>query len=192
MLLLFTVVVLVIAVALALVALKPGELHVERSAVIGAPPKVVFQLINDLRAWEAWTPYDSDPLVRETYSDPAIGSGATYTWSGNREAGEGSLTVTRSVPYSRVCLDLDMVRPFRGHNKIVFNLHPDMDGTRVSWALSDKTSFAGRVRGLFVNLDRRIGGDLEVGLARLKDVAENTGRVSLLRIVFPDSFVASR
>lgn len=170
------VVVSVIAAILILAAMKSDDLHVERSLVMKASPRQIFPLINELRAWEAWTPYDRDPGMRETYSGPAGGPGARYAWTGNREAGEGSITITQSLPYSQVALDLDMIKPFQGHNKVVFRLMPDIDGTRVTWELDDKTPYVGKVVGLFVDLDRKIGSDFEEGLARLKRVAERTGR----------------
>lgn len=179
------VAILLIVAILSLAATKSDDLHVERSLVIKASPKILFKLINDLKAWEAWTPYDRDPGMQETYSGPTSGVGATYAWVGNREAGQGSITITRSLPYSRVAFDLDMVKPFRGHNKALFSLLPEPDGTRVIWALDDKTPYAGKVFGLFVNLDRKIGGDFETGLARLKQVAE-TACQPRTNIIGPD------
>lgn len=166
-------IVLLISTILILAAVKSDDLHVERSMVIKAPPKAIFHLINNLKAWEAWTPYDRDPAMQQSYSGPEHGPGATYVWAGNREAGQGSITITRSIPYSRIAFDVDMVKPFQGHNKVLFSLVPAPDGTRVIWALDDKTPYVGKIFGLFVNLDQKIGGDFETGLARLRGVAES-------------------
>jgi hypothetical protein len=164
--------VLVVAATILLAALKPDDLHVERSILIMAQPREIFPLVNNLKAWEDWTPYDRDPDMERGYSGPLSGSGARYAWNGNREAGQGSITISKSVPFSRICLELNVVRPVREHSKAVFHLRPVADGTEVVWALDDKTPFAGKVMSLFVNLDRGIGEDFEIGLGRLKSLAE--------------------
>ncbi|WP_168709625.1 SRPBCC family protein [Rhodanobacter lindaniclasticus] len=162
------------AAILILAATRTGELRVERSRMIRASPRTIFDLIDDLKAWEAWTPYDSAPDMQKTYSSPARGQGATYSWMGNRQAKRGSITIIRSIPYSRITLDLKMARPFPACGKALFSLIPQPSGTQVIWALDDRTPYAGRVMGLFVNLDRKVGDDLELGLTRLKHVAETT------------------
>src|SRR6185312_376188 len=166
------VVVFLATAILILAAARSGDLHVERSQIIRASPRTIFDLIDDLKAWEAWTPYDPAPGMQKTYSGPARGQGATYSWAGNRQAGQSSITITRSVPYSRIAFDLKMVKPFPACNKALFSLIPQPSCTRVIWARDDRTPYAGKVMGLFVNLDRKIGDDLELGLTRLKRVAE--------------------
>jgi len=61
------VVILVIAVVVVLViaATKPETFRVQRTIGIKAPPDKVFALINDLRGWSAWSPYEKkDPNMK--------------------------------------------------------------------------------------------------------------------------------
>jgi hypothetical protein len=56
------VVVLGIAIVLILAAMKPDQFRVQRTAAIKAPPDKIFPLINDFKAWPAWSPYENkDP-----------------------------------------------------------------------------------------------------------------------------------
>jgi len=49
--------VVIVMVFVAIVALRPSEFRVERSAVVSAPPAVVFAQVNDLHKWEGWSPW---------------------------------------------------------------------------------------------------------------------------------------
>ena len=49
-------------------AVLPKDFEVERSIVVDAPPAVAFAEINDLRGWEAWSPWQKrDPTMKITY-----------------------------------------------------------------------------------------------------------------------------
>ena len=46
----------VVVAALGFVATRPEHFRIERSAVVGAPPDVVFTLIDDFHRWGRWSP----------------------------------------------------------------------------------------------------------------------------------------
>ena len=74
------------------VALQPGAFHIVRSAAISAPQREVFDQVNDFHKWEAWSPWAKlDPAARNSIEGPAAGTGAIFTWSGNKEVGEGRI-----------------------------------------------------------------------------------------------------
>ena len=52
------VVLVVIAGILIYASTKPDPFRVQRTASIKAPPDKIFPLINDLKAWAAWSPYE--------------------------------------------------------------------------------------------------------------------------------------
>ncbi|MBI4807802.1 MAG: SRPBCC family protein [Nitrosomonadales bacterium] len=166
------VVVVLLTIVLVYVATRPDTLHVERAIDIKASPEKIFGLINDFRQWNDWTPYNKDPAMKKTYSGSASGKGAMYAWEGNKEVGQGEISITGSTPSSEVALELHMIKPFEGRNSVVFSLSRAGDSTRVTWSLDGKQNFISRLMGLIFNMDKMIGGDFEVGLARLKTVAE--------------------
>lgn len=169
---------IVIAVAVAVLAIliyaatRPDTLHVERAIDIKASPEKLFGLINDFRQWDAWTPYNKDPAMKKTYSANASGKGASYAWEGNKEVGKGEIAITESEPNSRIAFDLHMIAPFEGRNHVVFALKPSGESTTVTWILEDTQSYFVKLMCVFINMDKMIGKDFEVGLARLKSVAE--------------------
>jgi hypothetical protein len=169
---------IVILVAVSIVAVliyaaaKPGTFHVERSIGIKASQEKIFPLINDFRQWDAWTPYNKDPAMKKTLSNNASGQGAVYAWEGNREVGVGSIEITESAPPARIDLHLHMIKPFEAHNHVEFTLQPQGDSTTVKWGIDGTQAYFVKVMGLFMNMDQMVGKDFEVGLARLKSVAE--------------------
>jgi len=166
------VIVVLIGITLIYAAIKPDQFHVERSIDIKAPPEKIFPLIDDLHAWNDWTPYNKDPAMKKTYSGSASGKGAAYAWEGNKDVGKGEIAITDSVPYSRITFDLHMIEPFEGRNIAAFTFHSVGDATRVTWSLDDRQKFIVRLIGIFLNMDKMIGKDFEQGLAKLKTVIE--------------------
>lgn len=165
-------VIVLLAIVLVYAATKPGTIHVERSISINAPQEKIFALINDFHQWNEWTPYNKDPAMKKTYSGSTSGKGAMYAWVGNKEVGQGEISITDSTPPSEIVLDLHMLSPFEGRNSVVFTLSKAEDSTQVTWSLMGKQSYMAKVVGLIFNMDKMIGRDFEVGLAKLKTVSE--------------------
>lgn len=171
-----SIVVAVVALGLAfllLVSTRPGMLHVERTVSIAAPAESIFPLLNDFRQWRLWTPYDKDPAMQKTYSGNESGEGAHYAWSGNKSVGQGEIAIVESRAPGRLLMDLHMIRPFEARNVATFTLAPETRATRVTWALDAPQNFMSRLVSLFMNMDRMIGQDFEIGLGNLKRVVES-------------------
>jgi uncharacterized protein YndB with AHSA1/START domain len=172
MLKIIAIVVVAIALILIYAATRPDILHVERAIDIKASPEKIFPLINDFKQWEPWTPYNKDSAMKKTYSGNTSGKGAMYAWEGNKEVGRGEIAITNTTPPREIVLALHMIQPFEGHNHVVFSLDAKGDATTVTWTLEDRHTYFMKVMSLFLNLDKMIGGDFEIGLARLKAFAE--------------------
>jgi uncharacterized protein YndB with AHSA1/START domain len=167
------VLVVVVAAFLVFVTLRPTNFRVARTAKIAAPPADVFRHVNDFHKWSAWSPYDKrDPAMKKTYDGPPEGVGASYAWNGNNEVGEGRSTIIESRPNDLIQIKLEFVRPFAGTNTAEFIFRPEGNQTAVTWALHGKYNLVTKTVGLFINMDKMIGGDFEQGLANLKAVVE--------------------
>ncbi len=157
--------------------LRSSNFRIARSQLINASPHKLFPYINNLRKFQEWNPYrDKDPSARNEFSGPEAGPGAVFRWIGDANVGEGIMTIEKSVPDSAVHVDLEFLRPFPGHNAVAFTLEPQSDGTVVSWSMAGRYALVPKIVGLFISMDRMIGGDFEAGLTRLKTLAE-TGAV---------------
>jgi hypothetical protein len=166
------VAVVAIAGVLLYAATKPDSFRVQRVVLINAPSDKVFPLINDIKAWTAWSPYEKkDPAMKRTYGAVSAGKGATYAWEGDKNVGQGSMEIVESGP-RKILLKLDFLKPFEAHNMGEFVLEPKGDNTSVTWAIYGPSPYMSKVIGTFMNIDDMIGRDFEKGLADLKAAAE--------------------
>ena len=51
---------------------------------------------------------------------PVAGTGAIFKWAGNKEVGEGSMTITESRPSDLIRIKLEFLRPFEATNSAEF------------------------------------------------------------------------
>jgi hypothetical protein len=149
----------------------PKGYHVQRSERIQAPAEIVFDQVNDLRKWEAWSPWNAaDPTMKITYSEQHVGEGGSYSWKGDA-AGEGSLTIVRSLVPSRIETKIDFGDMGSSDGSWDFS-HAD-GVTRVTWAFSGENP--GILGGWFtLMMDGMVGPQFEEGLRGIKKIAEST------------------
>jgi uncharacterized protein YndB with AHSA1/START domain len=163
----------IIAILVVVIAMQPADFKIERSTTIKAPPASVFALVNDFHKWEVWSPWAKlDPNMKATYEGPAAGPGAKYSWVGDSKVGEGRMTIEDSRPPELVKIRLEFLKPFAATSDTEFNFKPEGNGTKVTWTMSGKNGFMPKAFGLFMNMDKMVGGDFEKGLAQMKFAAE--------------------
>ena len=168
------VIVVVIAGILLYAATKPDSFRVQRVVLINAPSDKVFPLINDMKAWTVWSPYEKKDLaMKRTYGAVTAGKGATYAWDGDRNVGQGSIEMIESGP-RKIVIKLDFLKPFEAHNMGEFLLEPKGDSTSVTWAIYGPCDYVAKVMGIFLDIDTMVGKDFEAGLADLKTAAEKS------------------
>ena len=157
---------------LLLIATRQASFVIERSATVAASPDRVFPLLNDFHQWTMWSPWEHrDPNLQRTYGGPAEGPGATYAWVGNKQVGEGRMTIVESAPNERVLIKLEFLKPMAATNDTTFTLTPVDGGTRVHWHMAGNNNFMGKAFSLMVDLDKMVGKDFEQGLASLDTAA---------------------
>jgi hypothetical protein len=164
----------VILIFVGIVAVQPADFRIFRSATINAPAGVAFAQVNDFHKWEAWSPWAKlDPAAKNTFDGPPAGRGAGFAWSGNKDVGEGRMTITESRPNELVRIKLDFVKPMEGTCTTEFAFKPAGEGaTSVTWSMFGRHSFVEKAFCLFMDMDKMVGGDFEKGLAQMKAVAE--------------------
>jgi polyketide cyclase/dehydrase/lipid transport protein len=157
-------------------AFAPKAFRIERSATIKAPASAVFAQVNDFQNWRAWSPWEKlDPALKRSYDGPVSGTGAKYAWIGNRNVGEGRMTIVDSRPGELVRIKLEFRRPFAATNTAEFRFEPTDGGTAVTWSMSGHNNLISRAMCLFINMDRMVGGQFEQGLSNMKNVVERHG-----------------
>jgi hypothetical protein len=163
----------VVGIFLIIVALQPAQYRVVRTATIPAAPSVVFEQVNDLHKWDAWSPWAKlDPAMKTNFEGPQTGPGAAYSWVGDSKVGEGKMSITDSKTNELVRLKLEVIKPFASVATTEFTFKPEGNQTSVSWSMAGDKSFISKAFCLFMNMDKMVGGDFEKGLASLKSVVQ--------------------
>ena len=156
------------------VALQPAAFRITRTVTLDAPPAAVFAQVNDFHNWATWSPWAKrDPAMRQTYGGAPAGAGAVYAWAGNREVGEGRMTILESRPHERIRIQLEFLKPFAATNTAEFAFTPAAGRTTVTWTMSGTRNFVTKAIGLFLDMDKMIGGDFESGLAQMGQAARS-------------------
>ena len=158
------------------IATRPSEFLVSRTAVLAAPVATVFANVNDMHRWQEWSPWAKiDPNSKITYAGPAAGTDASFSWAGNQEVGEGKLTVVESIPPERIRFRLEFFKPFAGTNSAEFTFVPKGDSqTEVTWSMRGTNGFMAKAVGLVMDCDKMVGGYFEKGLKQLETVSRET------------------
>ena len=155
------------------VATRPSEFRITRTAAISAPPPAVFAQVNDFRNWLAWSPWEKrDPALKRTYEGAPAGTDAIYSWAGNKQVGEGRMTLTESRPSDLIRIKLEFLKPFAATNTAEFTFRPEGHQTVVTWSMTGNNNFIAKAFCLFMNMDKMVGGDFEKGLTSLKSLVE--------------------
>ncbi|MES1180822.1 MAG: SRPBCC family protein [Verrucomicrobiota bacterium] len=159
------------------IAGQPDEFMVTRTTNISAPPEKVFPQVNDFHKWEACSPWAKmDPACKNVFGGAPAGTGATFSWAGNKKVGEGSMTILASRPSDLIQIKLEFLKPFKATNTAAFAFQPAGSQTTVTWSMTGKSNFFFKIFGLFMNCDKMVGKDFEKGLASLKSVAESAAK----------------
>ena len=170
---------IVVVVFAGIVALRPSEFRVTRTINMRAPAPAGFAHVNDFHKWEAWNPWGKlDSMMKQTYQGAPAGTGAVYTWTGNREVGEGRMTIIESRPNDLIRINLEFFRPFAATNVAEFTFRPEGDQIAVTWSMTGKNNFIAKAIHLFMNMDNMIGAQFEQGLAQMKSIVESASNKS--------------
>lgn len=152
-----------IALAAAGSLLLPGQVRVERQAIIDATSEQVMELASSSAGYQQFNPFrTADPNLKITPFGPAAGIGSGFHFDG--KGGKGSQTVA-AITANSVRYQIDMGPMGRPVQTIKTN--PTRDGLLVSWSMDANLGInpVHRVFGLFMG--RMIGSTLQQGLTNL-------------------------
>lgn len=147
----------------------PGDITVEATTEIKASPETVFNEVNVLRNWKAWSPFEDDSTMVDKYSGQDKGVGAKRTWT-SRHMGNGNMVITKSVPGRLIETKLDYGAPGAAEGRWTFT--NEQGKTQVKWQLHIlRLQYPfGKWLGLIMN--KMMTPVLEKGLNNLKTKME--------------------
>lgn len=164
----------VLVVFLVYVSTRDGNFKYERSGVIEAPVDQIFPYISNFQLGKEWSPYEQkDPNLKRTFKGNDGQVGSVMEFSGNSEAGSGSLEILKLVPNELVEIKLIMTAPIRAENLIQYRLTPEGTGTRFTWVMSGNGGFLGKLINVIMDCEKMVTKDFALGIENLKRVVES-------------------
>ena len=165
----------------------PAKSHFERSTTINAKPEVVFGLVNNMKSYNSWMPWNKmDPAMQQTFSAQTVGKGASYSWV-SKEMGNGKMTIVESTPTTHVGTEL----AFEGMGTSMSGWHvtPEAAGSKISWYMDSDSKDAGFFMGVMSKwmcslgvMDKMLSKDFDAGLASLKTLAESPAALEFVPV----------
>lgn len=190
----WTIIILAVIVALASLIgfMLPRNVHVERKKIIHGDRATIFNLINNPREFQKWSPWiQIDTSAKVEFFGPNSGKGAGFTWtSTDPDVSFGTWTITDAHPPAHVAVDLRFET--MDASKVGFMLLPQGEATLVKWTMDADMGWGpfGRIFGLL--MEGSLGPDYERGLNNLDSVMKTipSGHVAKIALLdFPGGYV---
>lgn len=166
--------IVVIIVILAVIA--PKSYDVNRKIIVHKSAPVVFEYLKYLKNQDNWSPWGKrDPNMKKEFEGSDGEIGAISKWEGNKDVGSGEQEIKRIVENEVIESELRFLKPWKSRSDAYLKVNEAGAGeTEITWGFSGKNKFPVSIMMLFMNMDRAVGKDFEEGLARLKDILENS------------------
>lgn len=164
----------------------PNDLEVSGGVEVARPRAAVFAMVNDLNIAKEWSSYYARDPAAEFRIDGPPGPGQMMQWSSRAaEVGVGAMHIQSTTPQQEVYSIIRILdrqpdgeqgtRDRRAELESRIRLQPTQQGTQVRWVVSAGCPDGWQnvpCRYMNLLLARQIQGQIDAGLARLKNLAE--------------------
>jgi effector-binding domain-containing protein len=165
-----SILVLILIVAIIILGLvEPKDVTIERSVVINSPKENVWNQVVSFKNWAAWYPACKlDTATKTNYEGNDGMPGSSFHWiSNNKTIGEGTITNTNSDS-GMMKYDMKIVRPHSGIADGWFLTAETKGQTKLIWGMHVHCGFPINAALAFVDMDKMMGSDLDLGLKNIK------------------------
>lgn len=166
-----------IVAVLVLAFIEPTDATVSRSIVIKAPKEAVFEQMVSFRNhvhWSPWYKMDSGNMKFSYFgTDGQPGSG--YHWVGSDKTGEGEMKCT-AINGTEMLFDMHVIKPYEADAHLSLKAIDTAGMTKAVMSITMHTPFPWNAMCAFMDQDKVLGGDFELGLRYMKEDVE--GRVA--------------
>lgn len=171
----FTVIAIIIAIPLVVALFVKKDYVVEREIIINKPKAEVFEYIKFLKNQDNYSKWNMmDPDMKKTYQGTDGTVGFISAWESKKEnVGAGEQEIVNMIDGERIDMKLRFKVPFEAQND-AYMITEDMSNnqTKVKWGFKGAFPYPFNLMGLFMDMEKAVGGDLEVGLQNLKNLLE--------------------
>jgi len=171
---LLTVLAIVAAIVVLLLAIAlfiKKEYTVTREIIIAQPKQKVFDYIKYLRNQDNFSKWATmDPDMKKEYRGTDGTAGFVSAWDSEmKNVGKGEQEIVKVTDGERVDFSIHFIKPFEGiASAYMATQHEKDNQTRVTWSFNSAMKYPMNLMLLFMNMEKMIGNDLQVGLTNLK------------------------
>ncbi len=162
----------ILIIVLALIA--PKSYNVSRSIEISKALPEVFDYLKYLMNQDAWSPwFERDPNMKKKCIGNDGEVGFVSSWeSDHKQVGSGEQEIISITENKVIKTQLRFLKPFKSTSDAFIKVEAAGNATKVIWGFSGSNKFPVSIMMLFMNIDKAIGKDFEIGLAKLKTILE--------------------
>ncbi|MDI9881784.1 SRPBCC family protein [Flectobacillus longus] len=160
---------------LGLALLMKTEYTVSRSVIIQKPLESVFSYLKLLKNQDNFSVWAKmDPTMTKTYKGTDGQVGFVSAWdSAMKNVGSGEQEILEIEENVKIVSELRFLKPFKAEATAQMIVKNGGDSqTKVYWQFHGKMKYPFNLLLVFLRMDKKIGGDLAMGLHNLKEILE--------------------
>jgi hypothetical protein len=163
----------IIALLLVIAVFIKKEHYVKREISINAPTQKVFdyvKLLKNQEEFSKWAAADEDRKKEFKGTDGT--AGFIYSWSGNKNAGEGQKEIKHIIEGKRIETEMRFVKPMVAVAHVIMETESLPDNrTKVSW--SNRSTLKYPLNIMVPMVEKMLAKDMDSSLSTLKNILEN-------------------
>jgi len=173
---------MVLVIVLLLFALfVDQEFKIEKQVEINASQNEVFSYLKNLKNQDSSSKWGKmDPNMDKSFygNDGTVGFIASWK-SQNPDVGSGEQEIIKIEENKRIDFELRFKEPMEANNTAFFIIEQiSKDKSLVKWGFEGEIDYPFNLMLPFMNMDKVIGDDLQIGLNNLKELMEqNTNKI---------------
>jgi effector-binding domain-containing protein len=148
----------------------PESQKIERTVIIHAPARKVYEELAKLSNFNEWSVWgSSDSSIKYAYSGTDGRPGASCSWEGDPSiSGAGEISIKQLDPPAKVVYGIHFSRPKEGDATSIFELRESNGLTTLSWKFNMATPRPWNIANLFYSMEKEMGKDFETSLEKLR------------------------
>ncbi len=165
----------VVALLLLAALFTRKEYQVTRDITISQPRQKVFDYIKYLRNQDNFSKWATmDPEMKKEYHGTDGTPGFVSAWDSNmKNVGKGEQEIIKNTDGAQVDFSIHFIKPFEGLATAYMQTTAESENrTHVTWSFKSGMKYPMNLMLLFMNMEKMIGNDLQVGLNNLKSQLE--------------------
>jgi hypothetical protein len=162
----------IIALLLIIGLFMKKEHYVRREIIIDAPRQKVFDYVKLLKNQDEFNKHAmAAPDRKREFKGTDGTAGYIYSWSGNKDAGEGEKEIKNIVEGKRIEMEIRFVKPMTATASIIMETESLSDNqTRVYWSNAGTLKYP--INIMIPMMEKHVAKDMDTSLSTLKNILE--------------------